>query len=201
MEKELDYFEIDGEFGGNQDWFRNVVMKMGGCAAATACDSCIYFSMHQGKEKLYPFDISNVTKEEYIRFAMKMKPYIRPRVGGVRKLSMYIEGFQKYLEDQGEEHLVMEAFSGEHTAEEAEVLLKTQLDNGYPVPCLLLKHKDPKFKDFIWHWFLLIGYAEKEEGIYVAAATYGEKTELLLKELWDTGEEEKGGLILYRFAH
>ena len=140
MEKELDYFEIDGEFGGNQDWFRNVVMKMGGCAAATACDSCIYFSMHQGKEKLYPFDISNVTKEEYIRFAMKMKPYIRPRVGGVRKLSMYIEGFQKYLEDQGEEHLIMEAFSGEHTAEEAEVLLKTQLDNGYPVPCLLLKH-------------------------------------------------------------
>ena len=71
MEKELDYFEIDGEFGGNQDWFRNVVMKMGGCAAATACDSCIYFSMHQGNEKLYPFDISNVTKEEYIHFHRK----------------------------------------------------------------------------------------------------------------------------------
>ena len=36
--KELDYFTIDGGVGGNQDWFQNVVMYMGGCAAATACD-------------------------------------------------------------------------------------------------------------------------------------------------------------------
>ena len=34
--KELDYFTIDGGVGGNQDWFQNVVMYMGGCAAATA---------------------------------------------------------------------------------------------------------------------------------------------------------------------
>ena len=28
--KELDYFTIDGGVGGNQDWFQNVVMYMGG---------------------------------------------------------------------------------------------------------------------------------------------------------------------------
>lgn len=44
MKKELEYFAIEGAFGGNQDWFSNVVMNMGGCAAATACDSCIYFA-------------------------------------------------------------------------------------------------------------------------------------------------------------
>lgn len=42
MKQILDYFMIDGEVGGNQDWFRNVVMHIGGCAAATACDCCIY---------------------------------------------------------------------------------------------------------------------------------------------------------------
>mgnify|MGYP006994610556 CR=1 FL=1 len=47
MKKELDYFMIDGEFGGNQDWFTNIVMNVGGCGAATACDSCIYLAKYK----------------------------------------------------------------------------------------------------------------------------------------------------------
>ena len=34
MKQILDYFMIDGEVGGNQDWFRNVVMHIGGCDGA-----------------------------------------------------------------------------------------------------------------------------------------------------------------------
>lgn len=136
MEKELDYFSIEGVVGGNQEWFRNVVMYMGGCAAATACDCCIYFALRNGLKNLYPFDIENLNKEDYIRFGMRMKPYIRPRVGGVKKLSMFIEGFGAYLADMaetegtasdnskaklGEEGFAyrMEGFSGKHTVEEA----------------------------------------------------------------------------------
>ena len=33
MKKELEYFMIDGEFGGNQDWFTNIVMNVGGSNA------------------------------------------------------------------------------------------------------------------------------------------------------------------------
>ena len=65
MKKELDYFTIEGCYGGNQDWFTNLVMHMGGCAAATACDSCIYFGLQNEKMKpLYPFDIECLTKED-----------------------------------------------------------------------------------------------------------------------------------------
>lgn len=32
MKKILDYFSIDGAVGGNQEWFKNVVMYIGGCA-------------------------------------------------------------------------------------------------------------------------------------------------------------------------
>ena len=49
MKKELEYFMIDGEFGGNKDWFTNIVMNVGGCGAATACDSCIYLAKYKGK--------------------------------------------------------------------------------------------------------------------------------------------------------
>ena len=55
---ELDYFGIDGAVGGNQDWFSNVVMHIGGCAAAAACDTCIYFGKRFGvqpdDEAVYP---------------------------------------------------------------------------------------------------------------------------------------------------
>ena len=33
MKKILNYFSVDGAVGGNQEWFKNVVMYIGGCAA------------------------------------------------------------------------------------------------------------------------------------------------------------------------
>jgi hypothetical protein len=41
MEKmELKSVEIEDYIGGSQSWFKDLWMKMGGCAAVTACDSC-----------------------------------------------------------------------------------------------------------------------------------------------------------------
>lgn len=210
MERLLDYFTIDDVFGGNQDWFTNIVMHIGGCAAATACDSCIYFAKHMGMEFLYPYDIDKLNKEDYKKFSQIMKPYIRPRVNGVRKLEWYIEGFGKYLRDVCDEARVkempirdagirMEGFSGGHSYGEAAEKIRGQIDAGLPVPYLMLRHKmTEKYKDFIWHWFLVVGYEETEQGMWIIAATYGEKVRLDLEELWDTGYEERGGLILYK---
>ena len=194
MKQILDYFMIDGEVGGNQDWFRNVVMHIGGCAAATACDCCIYFAKYKGKKNLYPFDAENLSKEDYIQFSMKMKPYLRPRMSGVNKLWMYTEGFGKYLEDIGEK-VEFKEFSGEHTAREAAVFIKKKINEGTPVPYLMLRHKDKKFADFVWHWFLCIGYEETADDLLIKVATYGEAATFSLKELWNTGYKEKGGLI------
>lgn len=198
IEKQLDYFTIDDAFGGSQAWFRNIVMNIGGCAAATACDSCIYFGRTFDRPNLYPFDLWNLTKEDYIRFSQKMKPYIRPRVRGVHKLEWYIEGMNQYLGDVNEK-IEMGGFSGNHTYEEAESLIRQQIDRGYPIPYLLLYHQDKEtFKDFIWHWFLTVGYREQDGRFFITVATYGQAIEFPLKELWDTGHEEKGGLIYYK---
>lgn len=199
----LDYFTIDGAFGGSQDWFTNIVMHIGGCAAATACDSCIYFAKHMGMETLYPYDISRLNKEDYKKFSQIMKPYIRPRMNGVKKLEWYIQGFEGYLTDVRtrtgvDSRIRMEGFSGEHSYEEAEKAIKSRIDAGLPVPYLMLRHKmSEKYKDFIWHWFLVVGYEAAGQDSDILAATYGEKVRLPLKELWNTGYEEKGGVILY----
>nr|WP_296263267.1 hypothetical protein [uncultured Merdimonas sp.] len=203
MKKELTYFGIDGCVGGNQEWFTNVVMYMGGCAAATACDSCIYYAKEYGMNGLYPYDIEHLNRADYVRFGQKMKPYIRPRVGGVRKLAWYVDGLARYIQDMEREHkksygIRMEEFSGDHSVGQAEEAVARKLTEGLPVPYLMLKHQDEeRFKDFIWHWFLLIGCEGSGEKMTVTAATYGEAVKLPFYQLWDTGYAEKGGMILY----
>lgn len=203
MKKEIRYFTIGNSYGGNQDWFTNIVMRMGGCAAATACDSCIYFAKEKGLSSLYPLgETDRLDPEAYRALGQKMKPYISPRIWGVKKLSWYIEGMEKYIEDHQKQtdgkRLTLEGFSGNHAYEEAVQTVKSQLGQEIPIPYLMLQHKDKeRFRDFIWHWFLITGYEETPEGLYLLAATYGRKHKLPFWRLWDTGSEEKGGMILY----
>ena len=89
----------------------------------------------------------------------------------------------------------------DHSCKEAEAAVKEQLEAGLPVPFLMLKHKDSRrFQDFIWHWFLLIGYEGEGEKMTVTAATYGEAVKLPFYDFWDTGYAEKGGMILYSLS-
>lgn len=199
MKRQLEYFTIEGAYGGNQDWFTNIVMHIGGCAAAAACDSCIYFALRKGMDPLYPYDKEHLTIRDYKAFSMKMKPYLKPRKGGVDRLELYIEGVEKYLQDIKEEGVLrMKPLQGDEDAGKAAAALREQIDRGFPVPFLLLQHKEKKeFEDFIWHWFMLTGYEEVQGTLYVTAATYGEAAVLDFAQLWNTGLTPKGGMVLY----
>lgn len=202
MKKELEYFQIENCYGGCQDWFWDPMMKGGGCAAVTACDSCIYFDLYkpelrQGNTGFYPYDKERLSKEDYIRFSKVMKPYLRPRMSGIDRLELYIEGMGAYLQDRGLYTVDMEAFSGEWDVKEAEKRVQEQLDSGFLIPCLTLKHRNPKMKEYVWHWYLLTGYEAFEDNCLVKAVTYGEWEWLDFEELWDTKEERKGGLVFY----
>ena len=52
-------------------------------------------------------------------------------------------------------------------------------------------------EDYIWHWFILAGYEETGNDLLVKAVSYGEYKWFSLKEMWDTGYDKKGGMILY----
>lgn len=197
MRRELDYFKIENSYGGCQDWFTDYWMKIGGCAALAACETCIYLELQKGKENLYPFDRNHLSREDYVRFGMQMKPYLRPRMGGIDRLELYMDGFGNYLKDAGEMRLVMEGFSGEYSAEEAIRRVKEQIDQGLLIPCLTLKHRNPVFRDYVWHWFLLTGYEESQDRFMVKAVTYSRWRWLNFTDLWTTGYRKKGGLILY----
>mgnify|MGYP000109711342 CR=1 FL=1 len=77
MQKELDHFMIGRSYGGNQEWFSNFMMRLGGCAAETACDSSVYFAREKGITQAYPYDAQHLTRKEYVEFSKIMEPYLQ----------------------------------------------------------------------------------------------------------------------------
>ena len=73
MRRELEHFMIGTSYGGNQDWFRTFMMRIGGCGAETACDSSLYFALRKGVKGIYPFDTEKLTKREYVDCAHMME--------------------------------------------------------------------------------------------------------------------------------
>ena len=74
-----------------------------------------------------------------------------------------------------------------------------QIDAGYPVPTLILNHRDRKYADYNWHWFLINGYevSDDQSTVLVKAVTYSSYEWLDLRRLWNTGHIRRGGLVLF----
>lgn len=199
---ELPYFNIGRSYGGNQRWFLDFWMHIGGCGALTMCDLMIYMATHRGRPECVPFDAAQLKRRTYIRFGMQMKPFLRPRETGIKDLETFIGGAEDYLTSRSIEGITLEGFSGEQSYEAAAKVLKRQIDEGLPVPMLMLKHRDKSFSFFEWHWFLLVGYEDRQtedgQAVYAKAATYGKEHWLRFDRFWDTGEEERGGLIIVK---
>ena len=200
MRQELRHFTIDGAYGWNQDWFPGFFMRLGGCAAVTACDSCVYFALRRGMANLLPFDPAQITRRNYLLLSERMKPYLHPRMRGIDRLEIYQDGFGSYLRDIGAGAPRIGALHGDASFSDAADALRGQIQAGSPVPFLLLMHNDPAFDFYQWHWFLLMGYDERPGGMWAQAVTYGAARWLDFRKLWDTGRAEKGGMILFELT-
>lgn len=194
--EELPYFHIDGQFGGNQSWFLDPWMHIGGCGALTMSDFLLYQAVCRGREECYPYNAEKLSKRDYKKFGMLVKPYLRPRETGIKDLDTFIEGAMLYLEDSEIEGFDMGKLDGYRPFAEAEEAVTDRIDHDMPVPMLMLKHQNRKFNFFEWHWFLLVGYERRQNEFYVKAATYGKEHWLNFNDFWDTGELERGGLVL-----
>jgi hypothetical protein len=117
---------------------------------------------------------------------------------GINTLELFIDGFTKYLSEYGDGSVQLDTFSIENTLDRAKEVIRQQIDQQLPIPYLLLRHKSYSMKNLVWHWFLVIGYEEFEDEFQIKIATYGNYSWLSLKELWNTGHSEKGGMVLIK---
>ena len=198
MKRELGHFMIGASYGGNQEWFKTFMMRIGGCAAETACDSSLYFALHRGVRGIYPFDLDHLTRWDYVDFGHLMEKYLWPRMTGVNRLDIFVKGYAKYLSHRNITEISMDTLSGSEPYEKAAETVISQIDAGYPIPTLVLNHYHKAMKEYIWHWFLINGYEEREETLMVKAVTYSGYEWLDLRVLWDSGWKNRGGFVLYR---
>lgn len=202
MKKELDYFKIGNSYGGSQAWFLDPWMHIGGCGALTMCDFLLYMACCKGKKDFYPYNIDKLNRRDYRRFGMSMKPYLRPRESGIKDLKTFVDGAFVYLEDSEIEGITLESLDGNRSYEEAESAVKNSVDSDMPVAMLMLKNQNSELNFFEWHWFLIIGYEDgndrTDDNFMIKVATYGKEHWLPLRDMWESGEEEKGGLVLFR---
>ena len=197
MRQELQHFTIDGAYGWNQDWFPGMFMRLGGCAAVTACDSCVYFALRMGMADLIPFDPQHITRRNYLILSEKVKPFLHPRMRGIDRLDIYQDGLSRYFRNIGSQGLRIGGLQGSAPYADAQKAVREQIQAGYPIPYLMLMHQSPEFEFYEWHWFLLMGYDDAPDAFQVKAVTYGAWRWLNLRRLWDTGRAEKGGMILF----
>ena len=197
MKKELPHFYVDSAYGGAQEWCPTYWMNIGGCGAITACDCSLYFELYKGKTGLYPHDKTAITRDDYVDFAYTMEPYLRPRESGIDTLDIYIDGFAKFLRDHGVTDITLSPWSGNNSLDDTKAIIRKQIDNGWPIPCLTLLHEHPAMDDYVWHWYVLNGYESFKATLMVKAVSYGSWRWLDLDMLWTTGHDRKGGLILF----
>ena len=203
VRKELPHFYIDNSLGGQQEWYSRITdfgMNVGGCAAITACDCSIYFEKYFNLHGLYPFDLQNISREDYLRFGKVMEPYLYPRWSGVDKLEIYLDGYGRFFSDRGIKNLKMSGWSGDSDYSDSFKVICAQIDAGYPIPCLILNHQVPSLQDYVWHWFILNGYEVRDGKYFVKAVSYGIGRWINFLTLWDTGYRRKGGLILFEIS-
>lgn len=194
MVNEIPFFNVENDFGGDQHKLDRFIMQKGGCAAVTACDCSIYFELYKNIRGLYPYDIKNISYKNYRQFSEIMTPYLHPRMGGIDKLEIYIDGFKKFLKRRNVMNINFTAWTRQENFSSTVEKIKAEIDAGFPIPCLTLDHKNPDLKLYVWHWFLLTGYDDAEI-FKVKTTTYGKSDWVDFDELWDDGEQH-GGLVL-----
>lgn len=196
MEKDLTYFRISNSYGGNQKWFYDPVIRFYGCGAIVTCDICIYLNLFKDIKNLYPFNIDCLNKDDFIKFSKIMKNYLHPKMNGISTLQLYIDGFKSYLESIKCNEINIKPFSGANSVDVAQNIVMSQIDKEIPIPFLLLKHKNKKLYDYVWHWFIISGYKKTYDDLLVKVITYGNYEWISFNELWDNGYEQKGGMII-----
>lgn len=196
MEKELDFFKIDGiYYGGDQNWHTHPLMKLGGCSAVCACEQCITAARNfPALSGLYPYNPLYVTKTDFLKFFEQMFAYIHPGIGGLTSIDKLERMFLKYAHSAGVS-LSFEKLNGHAEYESAAEFVKGAIDDEVPVMYLMLKHADIAFDEYEWHWFNLTGYQIKAGNMNVSFATWGKRHDFDFAKAWNTGKFWRGGML------
>jgi hypothetical protein len=199
MKRELPFLLIDDRYGGDQQRFAHPMMRRGGCSTVCACHAAACLAAKDpDRRALCPFPGLQVSEALFERFAEDMFVYVHPGFRGMPKTSLFEAAFSRYAASRGAP-VCFDDLQGDAPYEAAARFVREHIDAGLTIQFLLLKHRHPEFADMEWHWFTLTGYEERNDGgMTVVYADEGRRFTADLARLWDTGQCERGGMLVVR---
>lgn len=196
MKKELPFLDISGKYGANQYVFTHLLMKRGGCSTICACHASLLLACKDpSRAGLAPFQRLNMRQSEFDAFAEDMFRFVYPGLLGIPTTELFAQSYLDYTREKGIP-VRIEQLQGTAPYEEAEAFIRRMIDDGYTVQYLLLRHTQRSLQSIQWHWFTVTGYDDHDgQDFDIIFSTFGRRQVESLSVLWDTGMEEKGGLL------
>ncbi len=196
MTQELTFVDIDGAYGGDQHWMTHPRQNRGGCSTVCACEiSILLANKYSGLQKLYRPDSLRTPKADFMRYVEEVFDYIYPHEHGLDTLELFVKSYEDFAKTKNTK-VSYHTLDGAAAYEKAEAFVKAAIDNGLPLAYLLLRHTDQRFLEYNWHWFTVTGYAQTASGLELIFGTWGTRRTLPFRDLWNTGHEQKGGMVV-----
>jgi hypothetical protein len=164
-------------YGGNQEWFEQNWKRQSGCGSTSGANLAAYYAMaHPSMATLYQGNRTNFVRLEYVQAMEEMFSYMKPNLFGYPYIHKFSKQFVKFCDNHG---VKMEAsiLKKYHTAKEAFLFVKDNIEAGQPVALLVLFHRAKQLRDDNWHWMTITGYIEDtEKNIFqIIRSNYGKR--------------------------
>lgn len=151
-------------YGGDQDWFSREIQRKAGCASVAGANLAAYYAANfAGASSLYKGSANPFRKDEYISAMEDMYRYMTPGPVGFPYPERFASQFGAFAESRGvsvKPRLFMKAKGYEKCAD----FVRAALDEGHPVPLLILHHRAARLTDDNWHWVTITGWLDGPDG-------------------------------------
>lgn len=193
--KLTDFILIDNRYyGGKQSWFNKSIDRSSGCGVVAATNIFAYLlKVDDEKYKyLYSGNVNKITKDDFKINMNEVYKYITPihiwnpfskvNSWGVPTISYFTNGVKKYSQSKGTKLRIYK--KGTCTKyENAVKFIKSALDKKLPIAIITVLNS--YYKLYTNHWMTITDLKEDKNKVVVTVSTWGEKKDLLFKELWE----------------
>lgn len=148
-ERAKEILNIDGSFGGNQDWFLETntpYLRKVGCGVIAATNLLIYTSMIRDLDLFQ----GRLTKKSYLDFSLEIAKALKPTPVGIPYAFHMNHGIKKFSRDRGITILPMRN-SWTWNYESCLEYIMSGLIYNSPILLLTWKHYN---KSFSYHWMM-----------------------------------------------
>lgn len=151
-------------YGGNQEWFKEIMKKRAGCGCTSGANLAAYYASNfAAMASIYDGSSGRFNQAEFIRAMEEMYLYMTPGMMGYPYVRKFANQFIKFCGEHGIDLDPVYCLKF-GTTEEATSYLKECIDEGHPIALLILFHRARELKEDNWHWVTITGYIEHGEG-------------------------------------